>query len=231
MTDDGSRSQRPQTLRMAVFDLDGTLTAVRSPYDYVHRALGVHEEASEIFARYRCGELTYSEWGHHEVRLWSGLPVEELIRILEDISFRPGAVEFVHRLKSAGVVVALVSAAFDLHVQRRADQLGADVSVFNELGVAHGRLTGEFFDGVDSHNKGELVASLQARFGVGPAETLTAGDTLYDISMFPHAAVSVAVNPAELRVAEAARVVLPDGDWTRAWETIEALHPGWLPGP
>ncbi len=83
---------------------------------------------------------------------------------------------------------------------------------------------------MDSHNKGELLASLQARFGVGPAETLTAGDTLYDMSMFPRAAISIAVSPAEPAVAEAADLVLPDGDWSQVWATIQVLRPGWLPG-
>ncbi len=231
MSDDDTILERPATLRLAVFDLDGTLTPVRSPYDHVHRALGVREEASRIYDRYRRGELTYSEWGQHEVRLWRGLPVEELIRIVGDIPFWPGAVEFVRRLRSAGVVVALISAAFDVHVQSRAEQLEVEVAFFNELGVAGGRLTGEFFDGVDSHNKGELLATLQERFGAEPAETLTAGDTLYDTSMFPWAAVSIAVSPAEPGVAEAADVVIPDGDWSSVWETIQALRPGWLPDP
>ena len=153
-----------------------------------------------------------------------------LIAIVREIPYWPGAVEFVRRLRAAGVTVALISAAFDLHVQPCATELGAEVAFFNGLGVAGGRLTGEFFDGVDGHNKGELLASLQVRFGVEPAETLAAGDTLYDMSMFPRAAVRVAVSPADPAGAEAADLVLPDGDWTQVWEMIQALRPGWLPG-
>jgi phosphoserine phosphatase len=230
MTDNRPISRSPHTLKLAVFDLDGTLMAVRSPYDYVHRALGVREEASQIYARYRRGELSYFEWGQAEIGLWRGLPVEALIAIVRDISYWPGAVEFVRRSRATGVIVALISAAFDVHVQHRAAELKADVAFFNRLGVADGRLTGEFFDGVDSHNKGELLASLQARFGVESAETLAAGDTLHDTSMFTRAAVSIAVSPAEAAVAEAADLVLPDGDWTQAWEMIKVLRPGWLPG-
>jgi phosphoserine phosphatase len=230
MTHNQPVSKYSHTLKLAVFDLDGTLMAVPSPYDYVHRALGVVEEASQIYARYGRGELSYFEWGQAEIGLWRDLPVEALIAIVQGIPYWPGAVEFVRRLRAAGVIVALISAAFDVHVQHRAAELKADVAFFNRLGVADGRLTGEFFDGVDSHNKGELLASLQVRFGVGSAETLAAGDTLYDTPMFPHAAVSIVVGPAEPAVAEAADLVLPDGDWSRVWGMIQTLRPGWLPG-
>jgi phosphoserine phosphatase len=218
------------SLRLAVFDLDGTLTSVRSPYDYVHRALGVKVEAAKIFSRYRRGELSYVEWGRAEIGLWRSLPMKRVTAITRAIPYWPGAVEFVRRLKTTGVVVAIVSAGFDLHVEFRARELDADAVFCNRLGVVDGRLTGEFVGGVDGDNKGELVRALQARFGFSRDETLTAGDTLADTHMFPHAAVSIAVAPGEAAVAEASDLLLPDGDWSRVQELIEALRPGWLPG-
>jgi phosphoserine phosphatase len=218
------------SLRLAVFDLDGTLTAVSSPYDYVHRALGVKAEAAKIKSRYQQGELDYLEWGREETRLWRNLPVEHLTAITQAIPYWPGAMDFVQRLKAAGVVVAIVSAGFDLHVEQRAAELEADVAFFNRLGVADRRLTGEFFAGVDSGNKGELVQALQARFGVTRAETMAAGDTVSDTHMFPNAAVSIAVAPGEAAVAEASDLLLPNGDWSSAWKMIQDFRPGWLPG-
>ncbi len=219
----------PETLGLAVFDLDGTLKAVTSPYGYVHRALGVHEEAARIYARYQRGDLSYWEWGQEEIALWRDLRVEELTRIIRDIPYWPGAVDFVRRLKAAGVRVALISAGFDVHVQLCAAELGVDMALYNRLGVANGRLTGEFYDGVDSHNKGDLLRQIQDRFNVGSAGTLAAGDTLHDTHMFSEALVSVAVAPPGSGVAEAADLLLPDGDWTGVWDLIEAIRPGWLP--
>lgn len=218
-------------IKLAVFDLDGTLKAVHSPYGFVHRALGVQAQAARIAARYQRGELSYVEWGQQEVELWRDLPVERLMAIIRTIPYWPGAVSFVQRLKAAGVLVALVSAGFDLHVEHCAAELDADLALCNRLGVANGRLTGKFIDRVDNHNKGQLVQGLQLRFGASRAETLAAGDTLADTRMFPHAAVSVAVAPADLAVAEAADLLFADGDWSRAWEMIEAFRPGCLPGP
>jgi phosphoserine phosphatase len=217
------------TLKLAIFDLDGTLKQAPSPYGHVHRALGVHEEAARILDRYRRGELSYEGWGEQEIGLWRGLEVARLVELVSQIPYWPGAQEFVGQLKAAGVTVALVSAGFDVHVQRCAAELGADHAYFNRLGIVDGRLTGAFSAGVNSHNKGELVRELQARFGATRAETLVAGDTEYDTSMFPEAAVSIAVAPADPAIAAAADLLLADGDWRPVRAMIENIRPDWLP--
>ncbi len=224
-----SELSRPEKLGLAAFDLDGTLVAVPSPYGYVHRALGVQAKAAEIKALYLRGDLTYLEWGQAEIGLWRDLPVARLQQIVRSIPYWPGAYDFVRRLKSAGVVVALVSAGFDVHVKRCATELEVDVAYCNRLGVANGRLTGEYFVEVDSHNKGSLLRELQVRFGLSRTQTLAAGDTLHDTQMFPDAAISVAVAPLEDGVAEAADLLLADGDWSKSWGMIENCRPGWLP--
>lgn len=216
-------------LKLAVFDLDGTLKQVPSPYSYVHHALGVHEEAARILARYRSGELSYVQWGEEEIALWRGLEVTRLVEIVSEIPYWPGAQEFVGRLKAAGVCVALVSAGFDVHVRRCAEELGVDHAYYNQLVIDDGRLTGGFMAGVNSHNKGDLVRELQGRFGATRAETLVAGDIDQDTTMFPEAALSIAVAPADPSVGEAADLLLADGDWRPIWERIEAVRPGWLP--
>lgn len=99
-------------LRLAVFDLDGTLKAVRSPFRHVSEALGVQVQAEGIFVRFQRGEIGYRDWGRLEVALWQGAPERRLRQILQTIPYRPGAVEFVHRLKAGGVTIVLISAAF-----------------------------------------------------------------------------------------------------------------------
>lgn len=215
--------------KLAIFDLDGTLKAVRSPYGHVHRALGVEDRANLVYNRFRLGELSYSQWGQEEIGLWRGLPVKQLKEILSAIPYWPGAVDFIGRLRSAGVLVALVSAGFDVHVKQCADELEVDLAIYNQLGIVDGVLTGEFITNVDGYNKGDLVKELQARFGIRREETLAAGDTIHDVPMFSEAAVSISVFPAEPPVADAATLALVDNDWRNAWELIENFKPGWLP--
>lgn len=94
-------------------------------------------------------------------------------------------------------------------------EFGAEF-VCNVIGVADGLLTGEFFSQIDGANKGALVKDLQARFGVERDETLTAGDTVGDLSMFPESALSIAVAPESPEVAQAASLLLPENDWRQA---------------
>ena len=216
-------------LRLAIFDLDGTLTAVRSPYRFVSRALGLDTEAAQVFARFQRGEINYRDWGRHEVALWKGVPLGQFIRIIHSIPYRPGAKEFVHLLKATGVSIALISAAFQPHVERCAAELGADVSLFNRLGVFNDRLTGEFFSEIGGDNKGKLARGLLSRFDITREEALAAGDTQGDIPMFSEVAASIVVEPESPEVAQAADLLLPGGDWSRAWTLLEEFRPGWLP--
>jgi phosphoserine phosphatase len=221
-------AQKKTKLRLAVFDLDGTLKAVRSPFRYVSESLGLQAQAESIFVRFQRGEIAYQDWGKLEVALWQGTPEWRLIQILHTIPYRPGAVEFVRRLKSGGVIIVLISAAFRQHVEPSAEELAAEF-VCNSIGVADGLLTGDFSSRIDGRNKGKIINDLQTRFGISQDETLTAGDTAGDISMFSESAISIAVDPESLEIVQAASLLLPENDWRQAWELIDALRPGWLP--
>lgn len=222
-------TDRKNRLKLAVFDLDGTLKQVQSPYSHVHRALGVTEQAETIAARYRRGELDYMQWGQQEIALWRDLPVDRLQAIIATIPYWPGAREFVGQLKASGVRVAIISAGFDVHVRHWAQDLGADQALYNRLQVENGHLTGRFIAAVDGKNKGELVRELQQQWQISPAETLAAGDTWQDTYMFQQAALAIAVAPDDPAVAQKADIHLADGDWRPLWGKIEQLRPGWLP--
>jgi phosphoserine phosphatase len=214
---------------LAVFDLDGTLTAVRSPFLYVSEALGFGKSAREIAARYWRGEITYQAWGCETVALWAGTLVSDLRCIVSRIPYRPGAVEFVQHLKRQGVAVALVSVAFEQHVGSRGDELGVDHVVCNQLHEKDGRVTGKFTYQVGCISKRELVRDLQLKYGVTLAQTLVAGDTTGDIPMFGEAAVSIAVAPESPEVQQAASIRLPEDDWNEARCLIARLRPDWFP--
>ncbi|MEN8098291.1 MAG: HAD family phosphatase [Chloroflexota bacterium] len=216
-------------LKLAAFDLDGTLNAVTSPYDHVHRALGVVDQAQAVLRRYQRGEISYSEWGKHEVELWRGLPVDELVRITSEIPFRPGAQHFIQRLMNHDVSVVIISAGFEPHVQRCANDLGVEEVYFNRIGIRDGLLTGKYMDGVDSTNKGEILQRIQCRLQVTPDETLVAGDTTHDISLFEYSTMCVAIEDGATELKDIADLVLPN-EWTTAWCLIDKLKPGWLPG-
>ena len=203
-------------LKLAVFDLDGTLKQAPDPYVYLHERLGTLVAAEEFTAKGLSGEIPYDEWLRLDTGLWTGTPRSVLVDHLHENPYLPGARETVTELKAGGVIVAIISSGLLLHAQMVGEELGIGPVIGNEL----------FFDGdeddpvvngqVRTHcpygAKRPILEQMQAHLGVTSAETIAVGDTRSDLGLFELAAVKVAVNPNHLDVAVAADIVLPDGD-------------------
>jgi phosphoserine phosphatase len=216
-------------LKLAVFDLDGTLKAERDPYVYLHRKLGTLEAAEAFTAKGISGELPYAEWLRLDTGLWTGQPRGLLIRHLRDNPYLPGARETVAALRSRGVIVAIISSGLLLHAELVAEELGIGLVLGNEISfdgegdaaVVDGRTTVH----VPYGGKQAVLGRLQADLGVTPAETLAAGDTRSDLGLFSLAAVAVAVQPDHPDVASAAQIVLADADLHPLLERLGQIAP------
>ncbi len=217
------------SLRLAVFDLDGTLKRERDPYVYLHRRLGTWEASLTFFEQGRQGLIPYAEWLRLDASMWVGVERRRLERLFAENPYLPGAREAVRELKRRRLVVALVSTGLSLHAEQVARELGLDAAVANEILFWDGRVSGETRMVIPEGGKGPVVEMLQARFGVGPEGTLAVGDGESDVAMFERAAVAVAVAPTGLRVREAAHIVLERPDLRDLIPRLEALAPGLLP--
>jgi len=212
-------------LKLAVFDLDGTLKQARAPYVYLHRRLGTTDEADKFFAQGMAGEIVYEEWLRLDASLWVGTPQATLERLLRQNPYLPGARETVTALKARGVRVAIVSSGLLLHAEMVADELGVGPVFGNELffdgDAANPVVSGRVRVHLTYHGKGQIMERLQAQLGVSPAACLAVGDTSSDVPLFERAAVGVAVNPSKPEVAATADIVLPEPDLS---PLLDRLH-------
>ncbi len=201
-------------IRLAIFDLDGTLKAARDPYTFVHERVGTLAASQAITPLGISGRIPYEEWLRRDVSLWKGLSREFLQSLFRQNPYLPGAREVVRALQDAGVTVAIVSSGLRLHARMVAEDLGIPIAIGNEIGfefngrewVVDGRVRALCpYDG-----KGTVVAALQEELGIPPEETLAVGDSRGDIPMFRRARVSVAVSPQHEEVARAASRVIPE---------------------
>ncbi len=204
-------------LKLAVFDLDGTLKPRRDPYTYLHENLGVADEARTLTARGLAGELSYEEWLRGDAVLWRGTPRPHLEQLMRALPYTPGARETVAALQSSGVEVVIISAGLLFHAELVARDMDISRYVANEIifeknGDGIPVVTGEVVAAVSIDNKGALLDAIQQELGLGPEVTLAVGDMRSDIPLFERAAVSVAVQPHSDAVAEAADIVLPQAD-------------------
>lgn len=215
-------------LKLAVFDLDGTLKVERDPYVYLHRCLGVMAEAEAITAAGLSGQLAYEDWLRADAELWRGTPRATLERFLRENDYVPGAREAVRALQAAGAEIAILSSGLRLHAELVAAELGIKHISGNEIlfGGDEPAVTGAVKATAPIHAKGDLMTQLQTALGVCPAETLAVGDTRSDLPLFARAAVRVAVAPNHPDVAAAADLVLPD--LQDLLPRLQALIPQWF---
>lgn len=200
-------------MKLAVFDLDGTLKVERDPYVYLHRRLGVLAESEAITAAGRAGRLTYEAWLRADAMLWRGTPRSVVAQLFREDAYVPGARETVRALQARDVQVAILSAGVLFHAELVAAELGIAHVFGNEIlfdgGGSDPVVSGEVRAHVPIGSKGAVLAQLQAALSITLAETLAVGDTRGDLAMFARAAVSVAIVPDHPDVAAAADIVLP----------------------
>lgn len=219
------------SLRLAVFDLDGTLKRARDPYVYLHQRLGTWEASQVFFQKGLAGELEYDEWLRLDAALWRGIPRATIEAAFRENPYLPGAVEVVEALVQSGVRVALVSTGVSVHAEQVQADLGVHYVTCNELLFEKGVATGKARAHVPEGGKGRIVAELQARLAVTPQECLAVGDTSSDVDMFRLARLGVAVNPDSERVRAAAHLVLEEPDLRPLLPRVKEVLPGWLPAP
>ena len=216
-------------LRLAVFDLDGTLKRARDPYVYLHKKLGTWEAAQAFTREGLTGNLDYEAWLRLDASLWKGVERTEVESIFRQNPYLPGAKETVARLKRAGIQVAIVSTGLRTHAEQVQADLDIDSIVANEILFEDGRVSGEALAHVPEGGKGLVVARLQAKLGVAADECMAVGDGDSDKDMFDQVRIGIAVNPSSERVRAAASLILEEPNLNPLLTELERFAPGWCP--
>jgi phosphoserine phosphatase len=194
--------------RAVIFDLDGTLTPVRSVWRHLHEALGFWDgEAERHQATFLAGGISYEEYCARDAAHWKGRREAELVAIADAIPYRHGTREAVSRLQQSGLLVGVISTGLTLLAERVHRELDLAFTIANRLVARRGVLTGDVKVNVEHDDKGAAVDLFCSRFGVDPREVISVGDSDGDIPMFARTGFSIAFNPASDRTARAASLV------------------------
>jgi len=198
-------------LRLAAFDMDGTLVDVGSSWRVVHDAFDDHnDEALRLFLENRIDDR---EFIRSDIRKWRDhrpeLSIGDLAEILDRVPLMPGAPELFERLRARGVATAIISGGIDLLARRIGRQLGVDHIWANGVETTpEGRLTGEGIVRVPIRDKESVLAALQAETGIPPSATASVGNSEIDAGLFRRSRLGIAFLPEDETVRRAAgRVV------------------------
>ncbi len=196
-------------LELVVFDVDGTLTPVRSIWEYLHQRLGIWEsEGLPNLHAYLNGQIDYQEFARRDASGYSGCNRSYLMELIHEIPLRSGAQECLDFFFMHGVHIALISTGLDLMVNRipRAHTRISNMLQF-ENDVCTGRVTVQ----IPIDGKRDAFIGLLASMNISNTHTLVIGDSSGDIEMMRAAGFSIAVQPSNSAVSDAAGHVI-DGD-------------------
>ncbi|HSR12139.1 MAG TPA: HAD-IB family phosphatase, partial [Thermodesulfobacteriota bacterium] len=189
-------SKNHAPLKLALFDLDGTLTRERSAWEYIHRRLGVWAGHAEKYQEdYLRGRITYRRFCELDARIWKGMKVSEVKKILREIPLTEGIGALTRFLRSHNVKLGIISSGLSLLADRVMERFRFDYCVANELGTTDGRLDGTIRIRVHYDQKGKWVRAAKRQFGTRKQEVLGIGDSMGDIFMFRECGLSVAFDP------------------------------------
>lgn len=207
----GPSAQR-SVIRVVVFDLDGTLTTVSSIWQHVHEALGTWQLGARYASSFFKGELSYEEWARLDTRLWAGVSLRELERIVSSVAYMKGAKETVHHLRERAVKVGTISAGLSIFADKATRELGLDFSVANQPVVEDDRLTGEIIVKVGFYDKGVVLRGVLQQMCMDRSQCAAVGDDLPDLGLFRESGKAIAFNPRHAALERTADVVVRGDD-------------------
>ena len=199
--------------KLALFDLDGTLTTERSAWEYIHRRLGVWEGQAEKFqqAYLRC-EISYDDFCLLDAAVWKGMKVSTVKAILREIPLQPGFRELISYLRGKGVGLGIISSGLSFLSERFREEFGFDYVVANDLEADDGLLTGGIRIKVHYDQKAEWVEDARRKFGLEKEEVFAVGDSSGDILLFQACGFSIAFNCHSPQLESMASICSPSKD-------------------
>jgi phosphoserine phosphatase len=199
--------------KLALFDLDGTLTTERSAWEYIHRRLGVWDGQAEKFQQaYLRREISYDEFCRLDAAIWKGMKSSEVKGILGQIPLQPGAGDLIAYLREKGIGLGIISSGLSFLSDRIKEEFDFDYAVANDLQTEDGILTGGIRINVHYDQKAEWVEDARRIFNLEKEEVFAVGDSSGDIPMFQACGFSIAFNCHSPQLESIATICSPAKD-------------------
>jgi phosphoserine phosphatase len=193
-----------KTLKLAIFDIDGTLRRIKDPWVHLHHHLGVAEQAAGFLDRWQHGEISYEEWAQLDAALWRGFPRRAIESALETYPFRDGARELVGWFTTRAIPCVGISTGLSIFNDITARELNFTEIISNDLKFDHGVCNGQISVRVREDNKATVMDEVLTRYRINPERVVAFGDGSADIPLLSRAGLGIAVFPSNERVRTSA---------------------------
>jgi len=210
-----SNVQKMKNLELVVFDMDGVLADTISSWKYIHDFFKTSNDRS--VDEYLKGKINDDEFIRRDASRWveNGKPVKKqrLVEILSGVPVIDGASDCIKSLSGKGVKTAIISAGLDILAMDFQRRLGIDYVFSNGIETdKDGRLNGNGIIQVRLMYKDEAIKKLANDLQISYDKIAAVGNSCFDIPMFEMAGFSIAFNPSDDCVREAADIVVEEKD-------------------
>jgi len=176
-------------VRLAAFDLDGTVLEHNSSWVAIHRHFGTEHMGAASLRLYTEGRIDYREFMRRDISSWpKDVRRGEITRVLSDYRLRREAPAVFGELRSRGIPTALVTSGIDILARQVARDLHIDHWLANGLRFdSEGRLMPKGVGRVDPTRKDLAYQRLLRKLGIPSKKTIAVGDTIYDLAFLKSA--------------------------------------------
>jgi phosphoserine phosphatase len=167
-----------------IFDLDGTLTKVPSPWQYVHQRLGVWDNtACHFLNEWLSGGISYEEFCRRDANLWNGCSLGEIHGYLDEIDLNRHVPAVVEQLVARRIPSIIISSGFRYVASRIQEQCAWDPLLIYANDLSDGptvqiNVSGDFSSPL---SKKSLAERALKTVGSTMSGTLVVSDTTRDL--------------------------------------------------
>ena len=209
-------------LRLAIFDIDGTLRRVRDPWIHLHNHLGVAEQAKDLPGLWKSGKISYEEWARLDASFWRNHTRERMVAALEANPFRDGARELIGWFTSRSIPCVGISSGLSIFNEITARELGIKEIISNELHFDGDICNSGISVYVHEENKGEIMDEMLEGYEVTVEQVVAFGDGTADIPLLSKAGLGIAICPSNDKVRFCAEHAVRSEPIDRAIAFVEA---------
>lgn len=176
-------------VRLAAFDLDGTILEDNSSWVAIHRKFSTEHIGAASLRLYTEGKIGYRVFMRRDIASWpKGVTRGDIAEILAGYKIRREAPRVFEELRARRIKTAIVTSGIDILAEEVAERLGIDHWVANGLRFdRRGVLMPEGVGRVDPTRKDLAYARFLSKLGIPAKETIAVGDTIYDLAFLKSA--------------------------------------------
>ena len=197
-------------IKIIAFDLDGVLFDGSSAAFYIAQQVGLGEKYQELFIRISKERLPIEESIRLGSKIWKGVQIDRNYdHLVMELPLMKGTEETIGALKGAGYLVGCISSGVSqFFMEPLTKRLNLDFAHSNILGTSNGAHSGSVKYSMGGPQKAETALRILQERDLSTKNLASIGDGMNDIDLFGVSSFSIAFNPENEDVSEAATIAI-----------------------